>query len=288
MKVVGVLGGPRQVERSLSPAIHNAALRALELNWVYVGLPVAEGDLEISLPALVKAGIQGFNVTMPHKVAIVDLMDRIEGEARAIGSVNTVEVRAGELIGSSTDGEGFTRFLLRDLGLELRGASVAIIGAGGAARAVVAALSAAGVKSITVLARRKEQAQELEHLAIEAEFVAQQLVDGGEIFVESTDLIVNATPLGQAGDSPPLTERALTPGMTVVDLVYRPAVTPLMRLARKAGAAAHGGLGMLLHQAALSFQTWTGIEPPLAVMSEAALAEVRSESWLKRASEPAD
>ena len=287
--VVGLVGGPLQVARSLSPAIHNAAFTALGLDWIYVGLPVEVGNLKKSIEGMSSAGLRGFNVTMPHKVEAGRLVDRLEGEAREIAAVNTVDIRFGELIGSSTDGQGLLRYLERDLGFTVAGRSVAILGAGGAARATVLALSRAGAASIRVMARRREKAEALFSLASGSNFEANTLGDP-DLRLSPVDLLINATPIGSGGDEPPIAPGVIGVGTTLVDLVYSPAITPLMRIAEGAGARVHGGLGMLLHQAALSFRTWTGLEPPLEVMSAAAMAAMRSpqKPFLKRPSNPAD
>lgn len=276
---VGVVGSPSQVARSLSPAIHNAAFQSLGIDGLYVGLPVRDGKLKESVRVLIESGMRGFNVTMPHKVAIIELLDRLEGEAEEIGAVNTVEVRGDQLIGSSTDGEGFVRYLEKDVGFGVPGAIAVVVGAGGAARSVVFSLARRGVAAVHVLAREAGRARALEPLAAGSEFSAEQ-IDGSKaaFLLGSADLVVNATPVGQLGESLPLASSTMRSGVVVVDLVYRPPVTPLMKMAQQAGASVHGGLGMLLHQAALSFRTWTGFEPPLEVMSAAALRELHAQA----------
>lgn len=288
--VVGLVGGPLQVARSLSPAIHNAAFTALGLDWIYVGLPVEVGNLKESIERMSSAGLRGFNVTMPHKGEAGRLVDRLEGEAREIAAVNTVDISFGELIGSSTDGQGLLRYLERDLGFTVAGRSVAILGAGGAARATVLALARAGAASIRVMARRREQAEALSSLASGSNFEVNTLGDPDLLLSAPVDLLINATPIGSSGDELPIAPGLIGLATTVVDLVYSPPITPLMSLAEGAGASVHGGLGMLLHQAALSFRTWTGVEPPMEVMSAAALAAMRSSQkpFLKRPSNPAD
>ncbi len=276
---VGIVGSPSQVARSLSPAIHNAAFQSLGMDGLYVGLPVEGDKLKESVRVLIDSGMKGFNVTMPHKVAIMEVLDRIEGDAEQIGAVNTVEVRSAELIGSSTDGEGFIRYLEKDVGFRPEGANVVVLGAGGAARAVVFALARRGVGSVHVLARDAAKAGKLEPLAPPGGFSAGQINGhNAENLVESSDLVVNATPLGQLGEKVPFSLSTFRSDLTVVDLVYRPPVTRLMKMAREGGASAHGGLGMLLHQAALSFRTWTGLEPPLEAMSAAALRELHTQA----------
>lgn len=273
-KVVGIVGGPEQVLRSLSPAIHNAAFEALGLDWVYLPFPVEASEVDRAVRGLPAAGVRGFNVTMPHKLVAAKAVDRLQGLARTTGAVNTVEVRSGELIGHNTDGEGLVRFLERDLGVKIEGASVLIIGAGGAARSAVAALAEARASSITVLARDLSKAEDLRRLAFKSEFRAGS-PDGSGALVSHSQIIVNATPVGQVGEAPIIETGAIAPGATVVDLVYQPPTTRLVVEARRSGASAAGGLGMLLHQAALAFQIWTGVEPPMEAMSAAALLSLK-------------
>jgi shikimate dehydrogenase len=299
--VVGIVGGIRQVPLSLSPRIHNAAFRALGLDWVYVGFPVEEGSTPVAVAGLVAAGVRGFNVTMPHKMAVAACMDRLEGLAATVGAVNTVEVRSGgELVGWNTDGEGLLRYLERDLGAELTGAEVVVLGSGGAARSAVAALARAGAGSVTVLARNPARAEDLRGLVRGAAFRVATFGPEAEAVVAGADVIVNATPVGQAPPGPvhtdhgglhaleapetgpgdvtlavPIPADAIASHCVVVDMVYKPPVTRLVDLARARGASAHGGLGMLLHQAALAFEIWTGQEAPLEAMSAAAVAALR-------------
>jgi shikimate dehydrogenase len=302
-KVVGIVGGVHQVPLSLSPRIHNAAFRALGIDWVYVGFPVAEGTAATAVAGLAAAGVRGFNVTMPHKMAVAACMDRLEGLAATVGAVNTVEIRAsGELVGWNTDGEGLLRYIRRDVGCDIAGAAALVLGAGGAARSAVAALARAGAGSVTVLARHRGRAEALGEFARAAEFRAGGLGPEAAGIVAASDLIVNATPLGQepaklepapsgnhdlrtvdekpappqpVGPALPIPVDSIHPGCVVVDMVYKPPVTRLVDEARARGASAHGGLGMLLHQAALAFEIWTGREPPLEAMSAAAVSELR-------------
>lgn len=272
-RITAIVGGPEQTLTSLSPAMHNAAFEALGLDWIYAPFPVA-GDPIPAIRGLVEAGVQGLNVTMPHKTAAARSVDRLEGMAASVGAVNTIEIRAGEIVGHNTDGMGFVRFLVRDLGLRPEGISAMVIGAGGAARALAAALAQAGAATIAIAARDPSKAAGLESLVGHAGFTALRIeeIDGGAI--SGADLIVNATPLGQKGEKPPFEIDLLHPGVTVVDLVYHPSVTPLVEACRARGILAQNGLGMLLHQAALAFTIWTGAEAPLEVMSAAAVAEL--------------
>ena len=261
--VAGIVGGPLQVVRSLSPAIHNAGYRALGLDWVYVGFPVDAPDAVGTLRGLGHAGVAGFNVTMPHKLAAAEAVDALAGLAATVGAVNTVEVTGHQLVGWNTDGEGLVSFLVREAGVTVEGATVLVLGAGGSARSVVAGMALAGATRIRVLARDPGRAGALAPLAGDAAFGAAGLDGDVAPLVGDADVVVNATPVGQEEEQPLIPVSALRPGSAVVDLVYHPLETPLVRAAAGAGARAFGGLGMLVHQAALAFEIITGRTAPL-------------------------
>jgi shikimate dehydrogenase len=261
----GVLGWP--LERTLSPAMHNAAFRQLGIQCAYMAWRVPPDDLPAAIGGIRALGALGANVTMPHKETVVGLLDEVSLEAGAIGAVNTIQRRGERLVGHNTDVEGFRVFLESDAGFPARGCSALVLGAGGAARAVVRALDDMGAREIIVAARRVERASAVAALASSA---AVSVWSGETVGVGDTDLIVNATPLGADGTDA-LPGVSFRPGQAVVDLVYVPAATQLVRRAQEAGAAAWGGLGMLVHQAAASFRLWTGQDAPLETMSAAAL-----------------
>lgn len=266
-KTVGIIGWP--VTGSLSPVIHNTAFEVLGMDWVYVPLPVPPAGLAEALAGLPALGFAGANVTMPHKTSCADLIEKLSDDARRLRAVNTVVVGTKGLEGHNTDAPGFTRFLVRDAGFEPEGRSALIFGAGGAGRACALALARSGLRTLTIAVRDPGRADGVQATleGLESEVAAIPL-DAARGVV--ADLVVNATPLGAAGESLPLPR--LGPGVVVVDLLYRPAVTPLQAAARKAGASAFGGVGLLLHQAALSFRLWTGRVPPLSAMSAAVVA----------------
>jgi shikimate dehydrogenase len=274
-KVVGLLGGVEQVRASLSPVIHNAAFQELGMDWVYIPLPVSPPLTKGVMRGLAASGLRGVNITMPFKLEAAGAVDRLRRSASRIGAVNTVSFAVGVLAGSNTDGEGLIRFLRRDVGAEVSGRSVVILGAGGAARAIVAALADAGADSITVASRDESAGEELRGLAPDTKFDAVAFDSKKRKWTKDAAIIVNATPVGQKGEPAPLTKREISPRSIVVDLIYNPPVTPLIEVARSRGAIAHNGLGMLLHQAALSFEIWTGVQPPLEKMSAAALSALR-------------
>jgi shikimate dehydrogenase len=269
-RVAAVIGDP--VRHSLSPAIHNAAFLAVGLDWVYVALPVPEGEARAAVAGMRALGIDGMNVTMPHKSDVAKALDRLSPAAKALGSVNTISRHGGELVGDSTDGDGFVNALRADEGIDPDGKRFLVIGAGGAARAVVKAVADAGAAEVVVVARRPERGDRCAKLA------GRRGRTGSADEVATADVIVNATPIGMGDvvnidrrDALPLEPDRLSPGQLVVDLVYEPLVTPLVAAARERGVAAVNGVGMLIHQAALAFRIWTGEDPPLAVMSAGAL-----------------
>lgn len=267
-RVAAVIGHP--IRHSISPVIHNAAFRALDLDWVFTAFEVAPGRAAAAVEGARDLGLAGLSVTMPHKADVIRALDRLTPIAETLGAVNTV-LRHGtrELVGDNTDGAGFLDALRTDEGFDPAGCRCLVVGAGGAARAVVVALAGAGAAEIVVANRTPSRAEEAAALAPE---VARA---GSADEADSLELIVNATPQGMAGDlSLPVQAAALGPGQLVVDLVYHPAHTPLVEAARERGAAAANGLGMLIHQAAHAFRLWTGEDPPLEVMSAAALADL--------------
>ncbi len=259
-RLAAVIGTP--VRHSRSPAIHNAAYAAADLDWVFVALDVAAGRGADAVRAMPVLGIAGMSVTMPLKADAATACDELSADAAALEVVNTVVLRSdGSCFGDSTDGQGLVRSLA-DAGLDVAGRTVLVLGAGGAARAAVLALARAD-GDVTVAARRPEAAASAAQLA---GGVSNATVDA----VASADfeVIVNATPLGMAGEALPI--EAPGAGQWAVDLVYHPEETPFLVAAAERGARTVGGIGMLVHQAALGFEAMTGQPAPLAAMHEAA------------------
>jgi shikimate dehydrogenase len=269
-----LIGWP--VAHSRSPAMHRAAFSAHHLDGTYEVFPVPPDDLLEAIDVIRSdESVRGFNVTVPHKRAMLGLVDHVEPIAARIGAVNTV-VRQGEMwIGANTDAEGFIR-ALREAGGDPT-APALVLGAGGAARAVVAALDAAGAERIDVAARRRDAAR-----AVIGDLVGGKgdALDLGNLTVafSRARTIVQAT---SATMDPEIAEpfaKALPwavaqPGALCMDLVYAPLETHFLRYAAKAGLQPVDGLGMLLHQGALAFERWTGLRAPLEVMREALALE---------------
>ena len=271
-RVVGVIGDP--VRHSLSPAIHNAAFAALGLDWVYVAFPVPAGQGGEAVAAARTLGLAGLSVTMPHKAPVAAACDDLTDDARALGAVNTVVIGDdGRALGASTDGEGFLAALAEDGIAVGPGTTVLVVGAGGAAKAVVLALARAGAE-VTVAARRAEAAAEAAALAPGVGTCPLGSPGALAPAMAKAELVVNATPAGMDGAAVPFEPGLLRPGQTVADLIYHPAETPLLAAARTLGARTHNGLGMLIHQAAAAFTLWTGRPAPLEAMREGALRAI--------------
>lgn len=267
LNFVGVLGWP--LDHTLSPIIHSAAFHQLALDWVYLAWPVEPQDLGAAISGLRALGGLGANVTMPHKENVIAHLDELSGDARTVGAVNTIQRIGRRLIGHNTDVDGFRSFLQDDAGLDATGMNVLVLGAGGAARAVVRALDDLGVTDIAVAARDLGKGSRLVELAARARGKAVSWEDAAAK-IDGYVMVVNATPVG-TGSGDPLPGAAWSSNHIVIDLVYDPPATALVERARAAGATAWGGIGMLVHQAAASFQIWTGQDPPLETMSAAAL-----------------
>ncbi len=265
-RLAAVIGSP--VRHSLSPAMHNAAFAELGLDWIYLAFEVAPGAVPAAFAGARALGLGGLSVTIPHKAAALAEVDEATDVARAVGAVNTVV--AGDdrrLVGDNTDAGGFLASL-SDVGFDPGGRVCLVVGAGGAARAVVHALAGAGAAEVMVANRTPDRGEGAAALAGAVGRVAS--VDE----VVRADLVVNATPLGLSGsalDELPVDPALLRPGQLVLDLVPNPAITPLMRAARDAGCETAGGLGMLVHQGALAFEQWTGRPAPRGVMRAAAV-----------------
>lgn len=271
-RAAGVIGTP--IRHSLSPAIFNAAFEASGIDWAYLAFEVPAGAAGLAMGGVRALGLEGVSVTMPHKSQVIDALDELSEAAEALGAVNCVVRRGSQLIGHNTDGSGLVDALRIDEGLEIAGTRFAVVGAGGAARAVIRALGQAGAAAVVVVNRSLERAEGAVPLAGGVGSV------GSMASVADSDVIINATPLGMGvvvstdgvPEPLPVEPQVLREGQVVVDLVYHPIATPLIEAARARGIRTVSGLGMLIHQAAHAFRIWTNEEPPLEAMSAAALA----------------
>ncbi|HWE56511.1 MAG TPA: shikimate dehydrogenase [Acidimicrobiales bacterium] len=281
-RVAGVIGDP--VAHSLSPVLHNAAFAATGIDWVYVAFHVAAGQAAAAVEAVRTLDLAGLSVTMPHKADAAGAVDQLGPTAARLGVINTVSWAPtgtdATLFGESTDGSGFLDSLRGDEGFDPAGRPCVVLGAGGAARAVSLALAGAGAQ-VTVVGRRADatvSCAELaggRHVVVGAAEPTSEPGSGLRDAVTECELLVNATPVGMAGQ--PGLPFGLDPDWLrkkpfVADLIYAPATPPLLMAARSVGAPGCNGLGMLIHQAARQFEMWTGRPAPLEAMSAAAVA----------------
>jgi shikimate dehydrogenase len=267
---LGLIGYP--LGHSLSPQIHCAALEACGLDGDYYPYPIRPNDKQVlnDLLSCVRSGeITGLNVTIPHKQNVIHFLDELTPTAQGIGAVNTIYMRESKLVGDNTDAQGFLHDLYRFLDGKKSSVgdrpSALVLGAGGAAHAVVYALVEDGW-SVTIAARRLEQARQLA-----SQFVGSQAIDLNRITLQSSNLqlMVNTTPLGMTPDidQSPLPDNVMVPESTFIyDLIYNPRQTKLVKDARSRGFSATTGLGMLIEQAALAFELWTGCSPSREIM----------------------
>lgn len=269
-KQLGVIGYP--LTRTLSPVFQQAALDCRAIPMTYSAWPTPSARLEETVARLRGAGYVGFNITIPHKERVVELVNEVDEMARNIGAVNTVVNRGGSLAGYNTDAYGFVKSLEEKAGFEPGGKSVLLLGAGGAARAAAYALARAGVERLTIANRTVTRAQSLANDV--AGFLSRVNAVPLEEAPGEADLIVNSTSVGMApgevAGRTPLAATSISPGALAYDMVYTPAETPFMRYAREAGAHVVGGLWMLIYQGAAAFELWTGKKAPIDVMYRAA------------------
>lgn len=286
--LAGVLGDP--VRHSLSPAMHNAALAELGLDWVYLALPVAAAQLGTVLQALEAIDCRGLNVTLPHKQSVARLVCEQSALAERLGAVNTLVRRpAGGWIGTNTDVEGFLAPLRQGAGPDWRGQEALVLGCGGSARAVLAGLVELGLGRIRVAARRPGALEPLlkdcRPWAPGLEGLLWQEPADLVPALEAADLVINTTPVGMASTSdpadadrsplPPDLVAVLRPDCTVYDLIYTPRPTTLLRLAAARGCRTLDGLEMLVQQGAAALRLWSGLEQvPVAAMRRAALVSL--------------
>ncbi len=271
-KVLGVMGDP--IAHSLSPVMHNAAIRALNIDYIYVPFHVKAGSLREAIEGVAAMGIAGVNLTIPHKENVIEYLDEISEHSRRIRSVNTIINVDGHLRGDTTDGAGFVRSATAAWG-RIDGCTTLLLGAGGSAKAVAFALAEIGCE-IVVSNRTRERAVELVEGLREVYKAGKfRVADlNGQALGEEMphiDLLVNTTSVGMHPDvdSVVVPAQLLHPRLLVYDLVYNPARTRLITEAENRGANAINGLNMLVYQGALSFEMWTGLKADVKVMEEA-------------------
>jgi len=267
-KLCGVIGNP--VEHSLSPAIHNAAFEKLGLNFVYLAFRVE--DLPAAIRGIRALGnVRGFSVTIPHKVGIIPLLDEVETTARHIGSVNTIVVENATLRGYNTDASGALR-ALRDAGVTVKGQRVLMLGSGGAARAIAFALAGESLEHLTILGiddtERRVLASDLKtktSLRIEEARLTEPSLGTA---LKDSAILLQCTPIGMSPktDQTCVPPDLLHPALAVMDIVYNPLETRLIRDAKSVGCRTIRGVEMFLNQAVAQFELWTGVPAPADVM----------------------
>ena len=265
-RLLALIGHP--VGHSLSPAMHNAAFAADGLDFVYVCLDVDPHDLPAAVRGLAASKLRGFNVTMPHKRAMIPLVDELDESARVSGAVNTVVIEASEMRGFNTDGGGMV-MACQEAGIELSGRSILLLGAGGTAAAIAVAFGKAGAGEIHIANRCVERAA---HLRDKLHRTGMKRLAVHHLnALPDAEIVINTTPLGMKdGDPIPVPRDYVWEGRAFCDAVYRPGTeTPLVRLARERGVPVVAGGRMLLYQGVLAQKLWTGREPNVKAMDHA-------------------
>ncbi len=270
-RLYGVLGDP--IRHSRSPVMIGRAFSETGVNAIYTAFHVSSAQLAAAVQGIRGLGIQGMNVTLPHKVAVMEHLDEIDETARIAGAVNTIVNRAGVLKGYNTDGIGYVRSLKEEVGIPLQGATFLLLGAGGAARGVAHALAKESPAKMVIANRTMVKAKQL---AAELMDVDAQGISWDElgIWSERAHFIINTTPIGMHPNiyELPMDPRLIRPGTVVSDLIYNPLYTEWLLQAKVAGAKIHSGLGMFIYQGAFAFEYWTGIAAPIRAMREVVLA----------------
>ena len=276
--LVGVIGNP--VKHSLSPVILNAAFREAKINWVYTAFETPEEKLADAIDGIRALGIAGLSVTMPHKAKVCSLLDEISDSAQTLNAVNCIVNDAGKLEGHNTDGDGFLDAVKHDAGLDVAGKKVLVVGSGGSARSIIHSLGKAGAAEIAVINRTKKKALD----ALELAGSVGRYVEETEIpeVVSEANLVINATPIGMLDTDDtanfPIEPNLFSKGQLAIDLIYHPISTPWMEALRDLEVEAHGGLSMLIFQAARAFKLWTGKEAPVDAMRKAAMDEIENKT----------
>ncbi len=272
-ELVGVFGCP--VDENPTGIMQEAAFAAKGLDWRYLTLLVRPEDLAAAMAGLRAMNFQGINLTIPHKVAVMQYLDEVAPDAALIGAVNTVRRAGDRLIGENTDGKGFLMALRQDAGVDPAGKRVVFLGAGGAAKAMATELALAGAGHITVVNRNSERGRALVAALVErahagADFVPWQ---GAYRVPEDAHIFVNATSIGLFPDTaqPDVDLDTIRPGLLVCDVIPNPPQTAFLKAAKARGAATLDGLGMLVYQGAIGFKLWTGQDAPVEVMRQALL-----------------
>lgn len=276
-KLVGLLGRP--LGHSFSPAMHNRAFNALGLNYCYLPIEVADQDLETVTAGLARMNFAGYNVTIPHKMRIMDCLDTIDPLAQAIGAVNTVTIENGRSTGYNTDGLGFVQSLEVASGLTVKDKAILLLGCGGAARAIAMTLEQQGASRITICNRTEQKAHilslDVNRQGRDCCKAIPMMAGPMETVLGDTDILVNTTSVGMhpQEEQSPIEAHLLHGNLMVCDIVYNPFRTQLLKIAQQKGCRIVEGLGMLVYQGAAAFKLWTEREAPVEMMFDAIRSE---------------
>lgn len=275
--LLGVMGDP--IAHSKSPAMHQAALRAMGVPGHYVPLHVKPDNLKDAIQAVRALGFRGVNVTIPHKVEVMKYLDRVDEGAKRIGAVNTVVNDNGILTGYNTDGIGYVRSLKEEILPELGGKHIVVLGAGGAARGIIHALIQESPASIAVVNRTASKAKELAEEWGHFMRIRGLGESEAEPAIRFADLLINTTSVGMHPDvnRVPVPETWIPEDIVVSDLIYNPLETKLLSISAAKGCRVHGGLGMFINQGAYALEYWTGLPAPVEDMKAAVLESFRRE-----------
>lgn len=277
--IFGIIGNP--VRHSFSPIMHNAIFESMQLDYLYIPMEIPINRLEYAIRGLSALGIKGVNVTIPFKESVIPYLDNLSDSANTIGSVNTIKIdENGKLIGHNTDGEGFLKSLKENLNFHCADKIITIIGTGGSAKSVTLYCASQKARKIFIIGRNKDKADKIANRIIQfyssTMVIAADLNDSkiGDMII-SSDLLVNTTSIGLHSEDPLLIKPDwIKPELKVFDLIYNPLETKLLRLAKDKMCQSVNGLGMLVHQGAISFQIWLGILPSTEIMKNAILEHI--------------
>jgi len=269
LRTFAVIGDP--IDHSLSPTIHNAAYRHLDLECTYIGYKINKNELESGIQSLKSIKISGFNVTIPHKIEIMKLLDDVDQDCELIGAANTIVNDNGFLKGYNTDMDGFIE-PIKNREISIKNSSVLLLGAGGASRAIIAGFAKEHARKITIVNRTIEKANNLAKFGKDLELESDAIsIDGMEKLDESYDFVVNASSLGLKNESSIIPTKLIDAKTTVYDIVYKPVNTELIKDAKKKNAQIIYGYEMLLAQASRSFEIWLKQKAPYEAMKKAIL-----------------
>ncbi|MBI3813575.1 MAG: shikimate dehydrogenase [Nitrospinae bacterium] len=282
MNILGIIGYP--IGHSLSPLMHNTAIKHLGLDYIYLPFEVKKEDIALAVGGVKGLGIKGINVTIPYKETVIPYLDGMDESAGLIGAVNTIKLEGDKLKGYNTDGMGFLQSIKIDAQEDVKGKKVILFGAGGAARAIAIQIALEGAEEIIIANRTIEKGEKLtEYInkklkAQSSKLKAQSSKLKAQIeYFRKADIIVNTTSVGmKSSDTPLFPYNYISDRHLICDIVYRPLETDLLREASKRGAKILNGLGMLIYQGSLSFKIWTGYEMPVEVVRKTLMEELKS------------